>query len=957
MKRHVLELLLSYNPLWLRLGLEAVYGETIPLHSNSDMVGLATFIKNRLLSDPIIVRTHSHPSIRHIFAQGYEEAMHNFTLKNFLFLVYFLDQAKTRKLIAHDPCLFCKNSNFKSSKEMLLEFSREFLAGMGNILKHLGYLGFHVSHKQTYLDEFDYAVTSLAIDLRDGIRLTRVMEIILQDYSLSVKLRTPPISILQKIHNVEVALSALHKAGFQLSCDIAAKDIVEGHKEKTLSLLWQLIYKFRFLRNINSLIIRFQAPLFTRSAKTIQDWWRRTNLKREITRRIKRRHKTAAETIQAFWRGYCARKHARAMKDELTRACTVIQRVFREHQRKKTRQIELNRETAAVTIQSCWRGYCARKHARAMKEEITYQKELHREISALTIQTFWRGYCARKHARAMKEELTRACTIIQRVFRAHQRDKTVQIELRRTTAALTIQTLWRGYCARKHVQAMKEEIAYQKELHRETTALTIQTFWRGYCARKHVRAMKEEITYQKELHRETSALTIQTLWRGYCARKHARAMKEEITYQKELRRETSALTIQTFWRGYCARKHVWAMKEEITYQKELHRETSALTIQTFWRGYCARKHVRAMKEEITYQKELHRETSALTIQTFWRGYCARKHVRAMKEEITYQKELRRETSALTIQTFWRGYCARKHVRAMKEEITYQKELRRETSALTIQTFWRGYLSRKHFQKKKKEHACVLIQKLWRGYTVRKSRKVLPLQTKIPNPCLSLRYRFDKSIESLESKCSVGDLWRVLINLDTVTQLSHTLCKEASERRVADRLCAILESGNRSSAYTHVYETATKILINLVVDPVASDIMFQSLTLENLANTMHRTLSVSLSSKISQLFCTCCTLLWLLGSNPVRKEAIYNIPKYINQLHFYLIRTKWDFMDNVDSKQSKQRDLDFSLQSKTKLSLPASKPSWSLKNKGRPRTFQTPGHAIKVLLKTFQVRPS
>nr|CAD7425632.1 unnamed protein product [Timema monikensis] len=1080
LKRHVLELLLSYNPLWLRLGLEAVYGETIPLHSNSDMVGLATFIKNRLLSDPIIVRTHSHPSIRHIFAQGYEEAMHNFTLKNFLFLVYFLDQAKTRKLIAHDPCLFCKNSNFKSSKEMLLEFSREFLAGMGNILKHLGYLGFHVSHKQTYLDEFDYAVTSLAIDLRDGIRLTRVMEIILQDYSLSVKLRTPPISILQKIHNVEVALSALHKAGFQLSCDIAAKDIVEGHKEKTLSLLWQLIYKFR-------------APLFTRSAKTIKDWWRRTNLKREITQRIKRRHKTAAETIQAFWRGYCARKHARAMKDELTRACTVIQRVFREHQRKKTRQIELNRETAAVTIQSCWRGYCARKHARAMKEEINYQIELHREISALTIQTLWRGYCARKHARAMKEELTRACTIIQRVFRAHQRDKTLQIELRCTTAALTIQTLWRGYCARKHVRAMKEEITYQKELHRETAALTIQTFWRGYCARKHVRAMKEEITYQKELHRETSALTIQTLWRGYCARKHVRAMKEEITYQKELRRETSALTIQTFWRGYCARKHVRAMKEEITYQKELRRETSALTIQTFWRGYCARKHVRAMKEEITYQKELRRETSALTIQTFWRGYCARKHVRAMKEEITYQKELRRETSALTIQTFWRGYCARKHVRAMKEEITYQKELRRETSALTIQTFWRGYcarkhvramkeeityqkelrretsaltiqtfwrgycarkhvramkeeityqkelrretsaltiqtfwrgycarkhvqamkeeityqkelhretsaltiqtlwrgycarkhvramkeeityqkelrretsaltiqtfwrgyLSRKHFQKNKKEHACVLIQKLWRGYTVRKSRKVLPLQTKIPNPCLSLRYRFDKSIESLESKCSVGDLWRVLINLDTVTQLSHTLCKEASERRVADRLCAILESGNRSSAYTHVYETATKILINLVVDPVASDIMFQSLTLENLANTMHRTLSVSLSSKISQLFCTCCTLLWLLGSNPVRKEAIYNIPKYINQLHFYLIRTKWDYMDNVDSKQSKQRDLDFSLQSKTKLPLPASKPSWSLKNKGRPRTFQTPGHAIKVLLKTFQ----
>ncbi|CAG2059710.1 unnamed protein product, partial [Timema podura] len=248
--------------------------------------------------------------------------------------------------------------------------------------------------------------------------------------------------------------------------------------------------------------------------------------------------------------------------------------------------------------------------------------------------------------------------------------------------------------------------------------------------------------------------------------------------------------------------------------------------------------------------------------------------RAHQREKTHQIELRRATAALTIQTLWRGYCSRKHARAMKEEITYQKELHRETSALTIQTFWRGYLSRKHFQKKKEEHACVLIQKLWRGYTVRKSRMVLPLLNRTPNPCLTLRHRFDKSIELLESNCSVGDLWRVLINLDTVTQLSPTLCKEASERRVADRLCAILESGNRSSAYTHVYETATKILINLVVDPVASDIMFQSLTLENLANTMHRTLSVSLSSKIPQLFCTCCTLLWLLGSNLVRKEPLH-----------------------------------------------------------------------------------
>ncbi|CAG2059711.1 unnamed protein product [Timema podura] len=95
---------------------------------------------------------------------------------------------------------------------------------------------------------------------------------------------------------------------------------------------------------------------------------------------------------------------------------------------------------------------------------------------------------------------------------------------------------------------------------------------------------------------------------------------------------------------------------------------------------------------------------------------------------------------------------------------------------------------------------------------------------------------------------------------------------------------------------------------------------------------------------------------LITPSPQHQSAIYNIPRYVTQLQFYLTRTKWEFMDSVDSKPSQQRDLYCSLQSKTKLSLPASKPSWSLKNKGRPRTFQTPGHAIKVLLKTFKVRP-
>ena len=71
------------------------------------------------------------------------------------------------------------------------------------------------------------------------------MEIILQNRTLSDELRVPPVSRLQKIHNVDVALSALKDAGYALTGNITAKDISDGHREKTLSLLWQIIYKFQ----------------------------------------------------------------------------------------------------------------------------------------------------------------------------------------------------------------------------------------------------------------------------------------------------------------------------------------------------------------------------------------------------------------------------------------------------------------------------------------------------------------------------------------------------------------------------------------------------------------------------------------------------------------------------------------------------------------------------------------
>ena len=88
----------------------------------------------------------------------------------------------------------------------------------------MAHLGYEVTHKQTALDEFDFAVTNIAIDLKCGVRLCRVMEILTND-NITEKLRIPVVSRLQNIHNVDLALKALAKseAGMPANCTITSK--------------------------------------------------------------------------------------------------------------------------------------------------------------------------------------------------------------------------------------------------------------------------------------------------------------------------------------------------------------------------------------------------------------------------------------------------------------------------------------------------------------------------------------------------------------------------------------------------------------------------------------------------------------------------------------------------------------------------------------------------------------
>ncbi len=49
---------------------QTIYGELISLESNSDVLGLAMFILQRLLWNPDIAAVYRHPKVPHLYKEG-----------------------------------------------------------------------------------------------------------------------------------------------------------------------------------------------------------------------------------------------------------------------------------------------------------------------------------------------------------------------------------------------------------------------------------------------------------------------------------------------------------------------------------------------------------------------------------------------------------------------------------------------------------------------------------------------------------------------------------------------------------------------------------------------------------------------------------------------------------------------------------------------------------------------
>jgi len=289
LRGQIMSLLMSYSTPWLRLGLETIFGEIlssdISATSNSrsgetvlrPRAMLKRFIVERVFSDPALCKKYtggrhatSNKTLSGRFDREYKEAMRQHSLRCILLLVTFLDKAKMQNVLESVPCLFTRKAEVKSSKDVITAICRDLLFKEGNIFKHLSRLGLTVKYKQEPIDEFDYAVENLAVDLRDGVRLARMAEILTNDSSSSLtkQMRLPTISRLQKLHNTEVALSALVDAGVPNLDNITTHHIVDGHRPRVLKLLWSTIAHFKLPSLLDLDLLRQEIANVTRANRS-----------------------------------------------------------------------------------------------------------------------------------------------------------------------------------------------------------------------------------------------------------------------------------------------------------------------------------------------------------------------------------------------------------------------------------------------------------------------------------------------------------------------------------------------------------------------------------------------------------------------------------------------------------------------------------------------------------------
>ncbi|CAH8438465.1 unnamed protein product [Schistosoma margrebowiei] len=647
-------------------------------------------------------------------------------IKRFIIFIWIIDCFKRHMLIKYDPCLFRIKSVIKSSSSLLLWFAQNFLHGENNLVRHLAYLGAQVTVNQTPLDEYQFTVENLAVDLRDGVRLVKLAELliptlstekpptVIKPNSLMSMVRFPAISRLQKIHNVGVALKSFEQYGQISMADgslIDPRDIVDGHREKTLTLLWCLLLRHQVLALLDHSALENEIHTLEtniNSSDTNMCVNELNHLKLNIStdNNVKDDKNHMAHFKLLYWaslvchlynvpvtsldesftdgRALCYLLHhylPTVLPQGLIRQCTTytnnnLSVPLPNHLLIRNNLFNLSLFQKKLSVLGDVPLLLSTPISSANFSNIL-PPGLVITILAYLANRLVVGP-SDKHKLNLLIRDNAAC-IIQNAWRRFQDyinfsklklipyGREWRNERKRIKACITIQAFVRGYLVRKQVVQIKSL--------RNSAAIIIQSYVRRFLIR----------CYFERIHQ--SATLIQSAWRGYQAHRNYTLLKK------------SCIILQAFSRGFLARRYVAQLQE--------HRNKSATIIQSHFRRLIVQRsienwHKSAIQIQSAWrcyhihQKYIILKHACLTIQRYVRGYYARKFVMETRSK--------RTLAATVIQSYFRSYMVRLEI------------FHWHMAAVQIQSKWRSYFHRKRFLSLKSW--CITIQKYARGYLAR-----------------------------------------------------------------------------------------------------------------------------------------------------------------------------------------------------------------------------------------------
>lgn len=135
LKEKATRILMSYNPIWLRIGLYIVFGGDSLLsdrdaNSDEELRFLKMIIEKQFFSHSGLAKDYAYnKKVEGLYRPGYYEALGNVTLKRFLMLALILDRAKCQSSLSlkygidgvdgGSPLLFTVESRIKSSHQVI----------------------------------------------------------------------------------------------------------------------------------------------------------------------------------------------------------------------------------------------------------------------------------------------------------------------------------------------------------------------------------------------------------------------------------------------------------------------------------------------------------------------------------------------------------------------------------------------------------------------------------------------------------------------------------------------------------------------------------------------------------------------------------------------------------------------------------------------------------------------